>query len=708
MEQIYIELLAVKSGLRTKQIENTLKLFSEGCTIPFIARYRKDQTGNMDEIQISELQNHNQKLSELIKRKRTILESITEQGLLTETLKNKIESEWDSNKLEDIYLPYKPKRRTKAGIAKENGLEPFAKMILHHRSLNPDSDAVKYINKNYPDSTSVLQGARDILAEWISEDENIRSSIRSLYEREAVIQSKKSRKAKEDSEKYKDYFSYQEKLSGIPSHRLHAIYRGENEDALSVHVLVDEAKAQAIINRKYLKGGSSSNKQLQSAGEESLKRLIYSSMETEFRNKSKIKADKEAIQVFGENVRQLLLSPPLGQKRVLAIDPGYKTGCKIVCLDSEGKLLHNETIYPHPPQKEYKQSASKIKTLCESYKIEAIAIGNGTAGRETEDFIRNIVFPAESKLQVYSVSESGASIYSASSIAREEFPGYDVTVRGAVSIGRRLMDPLSELVKIDPKSIGVGQYQHDVDQQLLKQELNTIVENCVNRVGVDVNTASKYLLTYVSGLGSQLASNIVNYRDQYGKFNTRSELMKVPKLGAKTYEQCAGFLRITGGDNPLDNSAVHPESYTLVEKIADDLRIRVTELIGNEEKINSINTSKYEILGYGVSTVSDIKKELAKPSRDPRSVIRVREFDRNIRKTEDLREGMELDGIVTNITKFGCFVDIGVKQDGLVHISELREGYVRDVGEVVKINDWVRVRVVGVDLERKRIAFSMK
>ncbi|WP_099465670.1 Tex family protein [Parabacteroides provencensis] len=688
------------------QVERTIKLIEEGATIPFISRYRKEVTGGLDEVQISNIKDQLDKLTEIKKRKETILNSIEEQGKLSPDLKKRIEDSWDSTEIEDIYLPYKPKRITKAEIARKKGLEPLAKVIMmqnESRLFDRVKDFVKNEIKSVEDA---LQGARDIIAEWVNENEDARNTVRNSFSHTAVISSKVVKGKEEEGTKYQDYFEFSEPLSRCSSHRLLALRRGEAEGILRISISPDTDSCLDRLKRRFVKGRNDTSDQVAEAIDDSFKRLLKPSIETEFANLSKAKADEEAIRVFAENLRQLLLAPPLGQKRVLGIDPGYRTGCKLVCLDAQGNLLHNEAIYPHPPQNEKNKAASKVAQLVTTYAIDAIAIGNGTASRETEQFITNIRY--ERKVQVFVVSENGASIYSASKTAREEFPEYDVTVRGAVSIGRRLMDPLAELVKIDPKSIGVGQYQHDVEQSALKKSLDQTVESCVNLVGVNVNTASKHLLTYVSGLGPTLAQNIVNYRAEHGPFTSRKELLKVPRMGDKAFEQSAGFLRIQGGRNPLDNSAVHPESYPIVEQMAKDLQCSVAELISNKEIKNKLKLDKYVSDKVGMPTLLDIMEELDKPGRDPRQTIQVFAFDPDVKTIEDLKEGQILPGIVTNITNFGCFVDIGIKENGLVHISELADRYVSDPTQIVSIHQHVKVKVLSVDLIRKRVQLSMK
>ncbi len=702
----YIELIAANLNISYKQADSVINLLTDGATVPFISRYRKEATGNLDEVAVHEINIQNKRYSELQKRKETIIETIKEQGKLTPELHKKIENTFEPNELEDIYLPYKPKKRTKATIAKEKGLEPLADILIKQFNSDLLQEASKYLSPEVESVDDALQGARDIVAERISEDSFARNKLRNLFNREAVIYSKLVKGKEEEGAKYKDYFDFEEPLKKCPGHRMLAMRRGEAEGFLKISIFPDTDKAIDVLDKQYVRGFSEATKQMRIVVADSYKRLIQPSLETEFKKLSKEKADKEAIDVFARNAKQLLMAPPLGQQRTLAIDPGFRTGCKIVCLSSSGDLLHNETIYPHPPQRETKEAAKKIHTLIDAYKIEAIAIGNGTASRETEDFIRKLKFRDDVK--VFMVNESGASIYSASPVAREEFPQYDVTVRGAVSIGRRLMDPLAELVKIDPKSIGVGQYQHDVDQVKLKENLDFVVESCVNTVGVDLNIASKHLLSYISGLGPKLAENITDYRKENGAFKTRSELKNVPRMGAKAFEQCAGFLRIPGAKNPLDNSAVHPESYKVVEKMAKDSNCTVAELIAGSDKRSSIDISKYTSATTGIETLTDILKELEKPGRDPRQIIKVFEFDPNVHEVKDLIPGMELPGLVTNITNFGAFVDIGVHQDGLVHVSQLADKFISDPSEVVTLNQQVRVKVVSVEVDRKRIALSMK
>ena len=690
-------------------VQNTLKLLLDGATIPFISRYRKEATGGMDEVQISEINARYEKLCELAKRKETILSTIGELGKLTPELSKRIADCWEGTELEDIYLPYKPKRKTRAEIARQKGLEPLAVLLLMQRENNLAAKARAFVKGDVKDEEDALKGARDIIAEQVNEDERARNQIRRQFERQGVITAKvvKGKEGDEAAAKYRDYFDFSEPLKRCTSHRLLAIRRGEKEGILKVSITpADETECGERLERLFVKTNNECAHQVAEAVNDAYKRLLKPSIETEYAAISKEKADDEAIRVFAGNLRQLLLAPPLGQKRVMGIDPGFRTGCKVVCLDAQGALLHNEAIYPHPPKSEYKQAARKLTQLVEQYKIEAIAIGNGTASRETEQFVTSQRYDRE--IQVFVVSEDGASIYSASKTAREEFPDYDVTVRGAVSIGRRLIDPLAELVKIDPKSIGVGQYQHDVDQTKLKASLDQTVESCVNLVGVNVNTASKHLLTYVSGLGAALAQNIVDYRTENGAFRSRRELLKVPRMGAKAFEQCAGFLRIPGAENPLDNSAVHPESYSVVERMAKDLGCSVTDLIKNKELRSRIKIENYITDSVGLPTLTDIMQELDKPGRDPRRKIEMFEFDKNVRTLDDLQEGMELPGIVTNITNFGCFVDIGIKENGLVHVSQLADRFISDPSTVVSIHQHVRVRVMSIDRERKRIQLTMK
>lgn len=705
----FSQMIAAELKLPAHRIANTLKLLQGGATIPFISRYRKEATGGLDEVQIGDIQTRYEKLCELSKRKETVLSTIEEQGKLTPELKARISACWNATELEDIYLPFKPKRKTRAEAARAKGLEPLALLLMMQKENNLAAKVRNFVKGEVKDEEDALKGARDILAEQISEDERSRNLMRNQFQRQALIQSKvvKGKEAEEASAKYRDYFDFCEPLKKCSSHRLLALRRGESEGVLKVSIFPeDEDMCNERLQRLFVRANNECAHQVEEALTDAYKRLLKPAIETEFAALSKEKADEEAIRVFAENLRQLLLAPPLGQKRVMGIDPGFRTGCKVVCLDAQGTLLHNEAIYPHPPKSEYAQAARKIVKLVEQYKIEAIAIGNGTASRETEQFVTSQRYDRE--VQVFVVSEDGASIYSASKTAREEFPDYDVTVRGAVSIGRRLMDPLAELVKIDAKSIGVGQYQHDVDQTKLKASLDQTVESCVNLVGVNVNTASKHLLTYVSGLGPTLAQNIVDYRTENGPFESRRQLLKVPRMGAKAYEQCAGFLRIPQAKNPLDNSAVHPESYPIVEQMAKDLNCTVADLIKDKELRSKIDLKKYVTDTIGLPTLTDILQELDKPGRDPRQKIQVFEFDKNVRTLDDLQEGMELPGIVTNITNFGCFVDIGIKENGLVHVSQLADRFVSNPADVVRIHQHVRVKVMSIDHERKRIQLTMK
>lgn len=702
----HTNIISSRLNLPFRGVENTLELLKEGATIPFIARYRKERTGSLDELQIGDIQKLMQKLVEFDDRKATILKSIEEQGKLSPELKSKIESCHTLSELEDLYLPYKPKRKTRASMAKEKGLEPLADILVKQTENNVEGRAARFLNEEVLSVEDALQGARDIIAEWVNEDTVARTQVRNLFSRTALIHSKVARNKEEEGKKFRDYFSFDEKLNRAPSHRILAIFRGEEEGFLRVSIQPEEEDALHILNRIFLEGNSAATHQVELAIKDAYKRLLRPALETEFRNQAKDKADEEAIQVFSENLEQLLLTPPLGQKPVLAIDPGYRTGCKVVCLDRQGELLANTTIYPHPPQMSKMEAESKIRDLVHKYKIEAVAIGNGTAGRETEDWIRKISFSMP--IQVYMVNENGASIYSASAVAREEFPDHDITVRGAVSIGRRLMDPLAELVKIDAKSIGVGQYQHDVNQSSLKQRLDRVVELCVNQVGVNLNTASKHILTYISGLGPSLAQNIVDFRRENGPFKNRIALKKVPRLGAKAFEQAAGFLRIKEGTNPLDNSAVHPESYGIVKQMAKDIGNSVGDILGNEKALKTISLSNYVNKTVGLPTLKDIQSELLKPGLDPRGEAKLFQFAQGVHSIEDLRIGMVIPGLVTNITNFGAFVDVGVKQDGLVHISQLANRYVSNPTDVVKLNQEVEVKVMEVDIERNRINLSMK
>lgn len=706
MEIIYPDLIAKALQLPLPQVRNTIGLLESGATIPFISRYRKEMTGGLNEVQITDVKNWLDKLTELKVRKDTILNALEKQEKLTPELKARIESSWDSNEIEDIYLPYKPKRVTRAEMARKKGLEPLAKLIAAQKEPFLSGRVPAFVQGEVKDEEDALSGARDIIAEWVNENERTRNQVRFAF-RQAVISAKVIKGKEEDGAKYRNYFQFEEKLSRCQSHRLLAVRRGEEEGFLRVSIApADDDACLESLYRQYKRNNGACWEQFQLAIDDAYKRLLKPSIESEFAKSSKLKADEEAIRVFADNLRQLLLAPPLGQKRVLGIDPGYRTGCKVVCLDAQGNLLHNETIYPHPPKNERKKAEIKIQHLVEAYNIDAISIGNGTASRETEEFITNIRYTKPVK--VFVVSEDGASVYSASAVARAEFPEYDVTVRGAVSIGRRLMDPLAELVKIDPKSIGVGQYQHAVDQALLKKSLDQTVESCVNLVGVNVNTASKELLTYISGLGPVLAQNIVQYRAENGPFVCRKDLKKVPRLGEKAFEQCAGFLRIPNGSNPLDNSAVHPESYPVVEKMAADLHCTVGELMKRKELKQQIRLEQYQTDQIGMPTLQDIMKELDKPGRDPRSEIQEFSFNPDIHTIDDLQEGMILPGIVTNITNFGCFVDVGIKENGLVHISELADRFVSNPADVVSIHQHVQVRVLSIDTTRKRVQLSMK
>lgn len=699
----------IKAAVNTadKNIEATLKLLSEDCTIPFISRYRKDTTGNLDEVEIEHIAKLSKQYDEIVKRKDSILKTIEEQGQLTSELKLKIQNSFDLQEIEDLYLPYKKKKKTKADVARENGLEPLAKIIMAQNNDEIDFEASKYISKNVVNEDEALQGARDIIAEWINENIYVRKNLRRLFQRKAIVTTKvvKKKAEEEEAQKFKQYFDWSEPISKTPSHRLLAMLRAENEGFIKLKVEVDNEEAIDFIEENTLKGRNESTEQVKIAIKDSYKRLLEPAISNETLQEAKAKADEKAIEVFAGNLGQLLLAPPLGEKRILAIDPGYRSGCKIVCLDEKGDLLYNETIYPHAPQNESGMAMKKIRSMVNAYNIEAISIGNGTASRETEFFIKKIAF--DKPVQVFVVSEAGASVYSASKIAREEFPTYDVTVRGSVSIGRRLSDPLAELVKIDAKSIGVGQYQHDVDQTKLKEELDNTVVRCVNSVGININTASKSLLSYVSGIGEKMAENIVTYRSENGPFIERKQIKKVPRLGEKAYQQAAAFIRIKDGKNPLDNSAVHPEAYKIVEKIAKDLKISVEDLIGNKDKINQIKLENYINEEIGILGLKDIVKELEKPGLDPRKSAKVFEFDPNVKTIKDLRTGMILPGIVNNITAFGCFVDVGIKESGLVHISQLKEGFVSDVNEVVKLHQHVQVKVVEVDEARKRIQLTM-
>lgn len=705
---IYAKMIGKALGLSERSVTNTLQLIDEGCTIPFISRYRKERTGNLDEVQITAISDAYDKLKEISKRKDTVVKTITEQGKMTDDLQRRIDACWDANELEDIYMPFKPKRRTKAQVAREQGLEPLSLILMMQRERNIEAAAQRFVKEGVKDVAAAIKGAQDIVAEMVSEDERSRQQVRSSFRREAIITSKVV-KAKADSEeaaKYSDYFDFSEPLRRCSSHRLLAMRRGENEGILRISISADDEVCLDKLKRQFVHGFGPCQALVGEAVEDAYKRLLKPSIETEFANMSKEKADDEAIGVFAENLRQLLLSAPLGQKRVMGIDPGFRTGCKVVCLDAQGNLLHHEAIFPHPPVNKTSVAAHQVEQMVEKYNIEAIAIGNGTASRETAQFVKQLQLGHDVKQFV--VSEDGASVYSASKTARDEFPDEDVTVRGAVSIGRRLMDPLAELVKIDPKSIGVGQYQHDVDQSKLKKSLDQTVESCVNLVGVNLNTASQHLLTYVSGLGPTLAKNIVEYRKANGAFASRAQLKKVARLGPSAFEQCAGFLRIPGARNPLDNSAVHPESYHIVEQMAKDNHCTVAQLIGDAAKRKAVDIKKYVTDTVGMPTLTDIMAELEKPGRDPREQIEEFEFDKNVTSVDDLVAGMVLPGIVTNITNFGAFVDVGVHQDGLVHVSQLADRYVTDPTQVVKLHQHVKVRVVEIDRKRNRISLSMK
>jgi uncharacterized protein len=688
-------------------IQKTVQLLHEDCTIPFISRYRKDQTGNLDEVVIEQIAKLNKQYDEIVKRKESILKTLEEQGQLSPELNQKIKDSFDLQELEDMYLPFKKKKKTKADVARENGLEPLAAVIFEQKNVDIDFISTQYINENVINEDAALHGAREIIAEWINENIQVRQQLRRLFQRKATITTKvvKTKKEEEGAQKFSQYFDWSEPLGKTPPHRLMAMLRAENEGFVKLKIEVDIDEAYDIIDELVLKAQNDTTPHIQLAIEDSYKRLLNPAISNETLQEAKAKADANSIQVFAANLSQLLLAPPLGEKRILAIDPGYRSGCKVVCLDEKGDLLYNETIYPHAPQNEEAMAMKKIRSMVNSYKIEAIAIGNGTASRETEFFIKKIAF--DRPVQVFVVSEAGASVYSASKIAREEFPNYDVTVRGSVSIGRRLSDPLAELVKIDPKAIGVGQYQHDVDQNKLKEELDATVIRCVNSVGININTASRHLLSYVSGIGEKLAENIVQYRSENGPFEDRKQLKKVPRLGEKAFQQGAAFIRIKEGKNPLDNSAVHPEAYSIVEKMANDLKLSVQELIGNKDKTALIKPEHYITPDIGLLSLKDIIKELEKPGLDPRKSAKVFEFDPNVKSIKDLKSGMILPGIVNNITNFGCFVDIGIKESGLVHISQLKAGFVSDVNEVVKLHQHVEVKVTEVDEDRKRIQLTM-
>ena len=718
--KIFTHLISCELHLPESGVENTLKLLNEGCTIPFISRYRKERTGGLDEVQITAISNRCEQLQEIAKRKETVIKTITDQEKMTLELQKRIDDCWDSTTLEDIYLPYKPKRRTRAQVAREQGLEPLAKILLLQRERDPERAAERFVKGDVKDVATAIKGAQDIIAETVSEDERSRQQLRNTFSRQAFITSKvvKAKADSDEAQKYSDYFDWEEPLKRCSSHRLLAMRRGESEGILRISISPDDDEAVERLKRHYVYGNTPCGKLVAEAIEDGYKRLLKPAIETEFAALSKERADEEAIRVFAENLRQLLLGAPLGQKRVMGIDPGFRTGCKVVCLDAQGNLLHHDAIFPHPPVNKRTESAIAIQKMIQKYKIEAISIGNGTASRETNNFIKDVLagrYNIDTKKQaettqpqVFTVSEDGASVYSASKIARDEFPDEDVTVRGAVSIGRRLMDPLAELVKIDPKSIGVGQYQHDVDQTQLKHSLDQTVESCVNLVGVNLNTASQHLLMYVSGLGPTLAKNIVDYRKENGAFTSRAQLKKVPRLGPSAFQQCAGFLRIPDAKNPLDNSAVHPESYAVVEQMAKDQGCSVADLIKNKEKREAIDIKRYVTDEIGIPTLTDIMQELEKPGRDPRSQIEEFEFDKNVSTVDDLVEGMILPGIVTNITNFGAFVDIGVHQDGLIHISQMANRRIAHPTDVVKLHQHLRVRVIEVDRRRNRISLSLK
>lgn len=709
-KNLFAGLIARQLNLSEKAVAGTLKLLEEGCTIPFIARYRKEATGGLDEVQIAAISNQNDRLTEIAKRKDTVIKTITELGKMTDELQQRIDHCWDATELEDLYLPYRPKRRTRAQVAREQGLEPLATILLMQRERNPEQAALAFVKDDVPDKAAALKGAQDIIAEMVSEDERSRQQVRGVFRREAVIISKviKTKADSDDAAKYSDYFDWKEPLRRCSSHRLLAMRRGEAEGILRISISPDDEQCLERLQRHYVYGNTPCGRLVAQAVEDGYKRLLKPSIETEFANLSKEQADDEAIRVFAENLRQLLLGAPLGQKRVMGIDPGFRTGCKVVCLDAQGNLLHHEAIFPHPPVNRRMQATVHLQQMISDYRIEAVAIGNGTASRETRSFVEEVLAQVQGAPSVFVVSEDGASVYSASKVARDEFPDEDVTVRGAVSIGRRLMDPLAELVKIDPKSIGVGQYQHDVDQSKLKRQLDQVVESCVNQVGVNLNTASSHLLQYVSGLGPTLAKNIVDFRKENGSFTSRAQLKKVPRLGPSAFQQCAGFLRIPGARNPLDNSAVHPESYHVVEQMAKDQGCTVADLIRDKDYRARVDIKRYVTPETGLPTLADIMKELEKPGRDPRQQIEEFEFAKGIETIDDLEEGMELPGIVTNITNFGAFVDVGVHQDGLVHISQLADKFVKDPNTVVKLHQHVRVRVLEIDHRRGRISLSMR
>lgn len=706
MDNIHIQLITEALNLSKQSVSNTIGLLKEGATIPFIARYRKEATGSLDEVNIADIQSELKKLEELDKRKETILKAIEEQGQLTNDLRRRINDTWDPTTLEDLYLPYKKKRKTRASIAKEQGLEPLAQTIFDQQNDHLEILAGKFITEEVPDVEAALQGARDIIAEWINEDEKARNRMRFLFKKESIVKAKVARNKEEEGAKYRDYFDYSERLNNCPSHRMLAIRRGEEEGFLRVSIGPEEEDAVFLLNKQFVKGNGAASRQVKEAAEDCYKRLLGPAIETEFRKISKDKADGEATNVFAENLRQLMLSPPLGQKAVMGVDPGFRTGCKVVCLDAGGQLLDDTVMYPHPPQKDVYGAKETLLELVYKYNIEAIAVGNGTAGRETMALCRSIDY--NRPVEVFMVNESGASIYSASAVAREEFPNQDLTVRGAVSIGRRLMDPLAELVKIDAKSIGVGQYQHDVNQAQLKESLDRVVESCVNAVGTNLNTASKHLLTYVSGLGPTLAQNIVDYRNENGLFSSRAELKKVPRMGEKAFEQCAGFLRIREGKNPLDNTAVHPETYPIVKKMAADLGCTIEDLVKDESLRKQIDLKRYITATVGLPTLKDILSELAKPGLDPRGSARSFQFAENIKSIEDLQIGMVIPGIINNITNFGAFVDIGIKAGGMVHISQLANKFVKNPADVVSLQQEVMVKVMDVDIARGRVQLSMK
>jgi len=707
MTESIIQLISHTLSISKRQVIATLELLEGGATIPFIARYRKEMTGSLDEVQVAAIQAESKRLETLLKRRETILQTIREQGKLTSELEAKINNCWDTTELEDLYLPYRPKRKTRASIARDRGLEPLAKIILEQQERDIEGRAEQFITDEVPDAAAALAGARDIIAEWVNEDANARTAVRRLYERGATVSAKVFESEREEGAKYRDYFEYSEPLKHIPSHRLLAIDRAEQEGILRVNIDIEKEQALERLERQFVKANNAAAEQVILAIKDAYKRLMSPSLETEFRNKAKEKADAEAIQVFTENLRQLLLAAPLGPKRTLAIDPGFRTGCKVVCLDEQGNLLHHTVIYPHPPQSRVMEAGELVQDLISNYNIQAIAIGNGTASRETDQFIRK-VGDKNANIEIFVVSEAGASIYSASEVAREEFPELDLTVRGAISIGRRLMDPLAELVKIDAKSIGVGQYQHDVDQTKLKESLDQVVISAVNQVGVNLNTASQHLLQYVSGIGPSLAKNIVLFRAENGVFKSRKDVSKVKGLGAKAFEQSAGFLRIPNAKNPLDNSAVHPESYAVVNKMAKDVNESVENVIKNAAIRQQIDIKKYVTETVGLPTLQDILKELAKPGLDPRGEAEVFAFEETVRDINDLKPGMQLPGIVTNLAKFGAFVDIGIKENGLVHISQITNRFIKDPAEILKLGQKVMVRIVEVDVARKRVQLTMK